>query len=100
MRKEPSVFEETVRQLVQHDKECTIADLLERLSIPKDRWTKRLEMDIATALTDLGWHRHIEWDPGTKKMQRSWKPYPQHREPCIHEYVNDTGTCNDCGQQA
>jgi predicted P-loop ATPase len=100
MRKEPSIFEEPVRKLVQNQDECTIAELLERLSIPKDRWTKRLEMEIGAGLTDLGWHRHIEWDSAVKKMRRSWKPYPQKRrtEPCIHEHLNDAEVCNDCGQ--
>jgi hypothetical protein len=100
MRKEPSVFEEPVRKLVLHEKECTIADLLERLSIPKDRWTKRLEMELGAALTDLGWSRHVEWDSATKKTRRSWKLGPQQKDPCIHEHVNEAGACNDCGQQA
>jgi hypothetical protein len=100
MRKEPSIFEDTVRKLVHNKQECTIADLLECLLIPKDRWTKRLEMEFGAALTDLGWFRHIDWDPDSKKMQRRWKSYPPQRERCIHEHVNDEGVCNDCGQQA
>jgi putative DNA primase/helicase len=100
MRKEPSVFEEPVRKLVHGQQECTVAELLERLSIPKDRWTKRLEMEIGAALTDVGWYRHVEWDPPTKKMRRSWKSYPQQRSVCLHEHVNDAGVCNDCSQQA
>jgi len=96
MRKEPSTLEEPVRKLLQHEQECTIADLCERLAIPKERWDKRLEMKLGGALTDLGWHRHIEWDANTRRTTRCWRPYPQQRGPCIHEHVNDAGVCNDC----
>jgi predicted P-loop ATPase len=100
MRKEPSVFEDPVRKLVQNQDECTIAELLERLSIPKERWTKKLEMDLGAALTDLGWFRHVDWDSTAKKTVRAWRTYPQERmkEPCIHEHLNDMGVCNDCGE--
>jgi predicted P-loop ATPase len=98
MRKEPSVFEEPVRTLVLGEQECTIAEILGRLEIPPDRWTKRLEMEIGAALTDLGWRRHVEWDGETHKTVRSWKASPQvvRDEPCIHEHLDETGRCNDC----
>jgi predicted P-loop ATPase len=98
MRKEPSVFEDAVRAQLLNRQECTIAELFEAFSIPKDRWTKKLEMDLGKALKDVGWYRHIEWDPQAKKTTRTWKPYPQLRSACIHEHVNTAGVCNDCGQ--
>ena len=100
LRKEPSIFEDTIRKGLLGRTECTIAEVLEMLSIPKDRWTKKLEMEIGKALKDLGWHKHIQWSSTDQKAVRCWKPFPQEGnvEPCPHEHVNDYGQCNDCGR--
>jgi hypothetical protein len=103
MRKEPSIFEGAIRPLLCAGNDYTVTQLLEQLSIPKERWSKKLEMDIGKALKDLKWHRHIDWDAATKKTVRTWRSYPQKKastEPCIHEHVDDNGHCNDCGSTA
>jgi predicted P-loop ATPase len=83
-RREPSVLEDALSPWLAELKKqgrhrCTVAEALEYLQVPKDRWNKRLEMDVAKAIKGCGWFRHVEYDPGTQKMERVWADTPQEK---------------------
>jgi putative DNA primase/helicase len=84
-RREPSVLEDALTPWLtglqrQQYHRCTVAEALEYLQVPKDRWSKRLEMDVAKAIKGCGWYRHVAYEPTTKRMERFWADTPQQKQ--------------------